>query len=153
MVASNPSSISSASRPGLDHRPSIVTIVTFFGLLALGLTFGAYSLYADVADNGDTPQTWLPFLLLGIALLIALSFEFVNGFQWCGCIRYYFAVAGGIDSSGGFQCRFCNDICTSHCRHFVESGYLVAGVAGLFIAYLDWIHHRCRYRQCADARS
>ncbi|WP_350282085.1 inorganic phosphate transporter [Nitrosomonas sp.] len=81
MVASNPSSISSASRPGLDHRPSIVTIVTFFGLLALGLTFGAYSLYADVADNGDTPQTWLPFLLLGIALLIALSFEFVNGFH------------------------------------------------------------------------
>lgn len=81
MLASNPTSISSASRPSLDHRPEIVTIVIFFGLLTFGLTFGAYSLYADVANSGDTPQTWLPFILLGIALLIALGFEFVNGFH------------------------------------------------------------------------
>jgi PiT family inorganic phosphate transporter len=26
-------------------------------------------------------KTWLPFLLLGVALLIALGFEFVNGFH------------------------------------------------------------------------
>ena len=32
-------------------------------------------------DAGVVTESWLPFLLLGIALLIALGFEFVTGFH------------------------------------------------------------------------
>jgi len=35
----------------------------------------------DVSDAGAQTTTWLPYLLLGVALLIALGFEFVNGFH------------------------------------------------------------------------
>ena len=39
------------------------------------------SLYVDVADSGTKTTTILPYLLLFVALLIALGFEFVNGFH------------------------------------------------------------------------
>ncbi|WP_447335406.1 inorganic phosphate transporter, partial [Klebsiella quasipneumoniae] len=45
------------------------------------LLFSAYSLMQDVDDVGSAITTWTPFLLLGVALLIALGFEFVNGFH------------------------------------------------------------------------
>src|SRR5262249_28080775 len=48
---------------------------------AVGLLYTAYSLYRDVADAQVQTRTILPFLLLGVALLIALGFEFVNGFH------------------------------------------------------------------------
>ena len=41
----------------------------------------AYSIYSDVAESGAAPKTILPFLLLGVAMVIALGFEFVNGFH------------------------------------------------------------------------
>src|SRR5262245_54713395 len=41
----------------------------------------AYSLYHDVTTSNTPTTTWLPFALLGVALLIALGFEFVNGFH------------------------------------------------------------------------
>src|SRR5208282_4067849 len=41
----------------------------------------AYSLFQDLSEAGGGPTTILPFLLLGVALLIALGFEFVNGFH------------------------------------------------------------------------
>src|SRR4029077_7377245 len=41
----------------------------------------AYSIYADVAATGVQAATYLPYLLLFVALLIALGFEFVNGFH------------------------------------------------------------------------
>src|SRR5262249_55762111 len=53
----------------------------FGGLLAIGLLFTAYSLYSDISAAGSPARTILPFLLLGVALLIALGFEFVNGFH------------------------------------------------------------------------
>lgn len=49
------------------------------GILCAGLAFCAYSLVGDVAKTPDTAI--LPFILLGVALLIALGFEFVNGFH------------------------------------------------------------------------
>ncbi|MEO8151744.1 MAG: inorganic phosphate transporter [Rhizobacter sp.] len=69
------------ARPVLDRRPGWVTGLIFLALLAVGLGFSAYSVLRDVADAGQTPTTWLPFVLLGLALLIALGFEFVNGFH------------------------------------------------------------------------
>jgi inorganic phosphate transporter, PiT family len=69
------------SRPQLDHKPGIFTKLIFVALLAAGLIFSSYSLMTDMSTAGTGATTWLPFILLGIALLIALGFEFVNGFH------------------------------------------------------------------------
>jgi len=70
-----------AARPLLDRKPSRVTIGVFAALLLVGAGYTAYSLISDI--DGAMPQhmALLPFLLLGVALLIALGFEFVNGFH------------------------------------------------------------------------
>jgi inorganic phosphate transporter, PiT family len=68
-------------RPNLDHRPGPLTAFIFVGLLAAGLLITGYSLFADVTATDHPVNTFLPFFLLGIALLIALGFEFVNGFH------------------------------------------------------------------------
>ncbi|MES2186958.1 MAG: inorganic phosphate transporter [Pseudomonadota bacterium] len=68
-------------RPAFDAKPNPVTLVVFVGLLAVGLLFTAWSLVGDVAASGAPATTWVPYLLLGVALLIALGFEFVNGFH------------------------------------------------------------------------
>jgi PiT family inorganic phosphate transporter len=69
------------SRPQLDRKSGPMTAIVFIGLLAAGLLFSGYSLVSDVQDAGAVATTWLPYLLLGVALLIALGFEFVNGFH------------------------------------------------------------------------
>src|SRR5471032_2207157 len=63
------------------RKPGMMTMVIFFAVLGMGLLFTAYSLKQDVYDLGTIVTTWTPFLLLGVALLIALGFEFVNGFH------------------------------------------------------------------------
>jgi len=70
-----------AARPHLDAPSHPATGFIFVGLLIAGLGFAAWSLFADVSTAGSAPTTWLPFILLGVALLIALGFEFVNGFH------------------------------------------------------------------------
>src|SRR6266446_3574053 len=70
-----------AARPSLDREFDPRTAMVFLGLLGAGLLFVAYSLYADVDASGARVTTFLPFLLLFVALLIALGFEFVNGFH------------------------------------------------------------------------
>lgn len=70
-----------ASRPNLDKGFNPLTMIVFFGILAAGLLFVAYSIYADVGATGTRVTSYLPYLLLFIALLIALGFEFVNGFH------------------------------------------------------------------------
>src|SRR5580698_7171737 len=73
--------IQPASRPNLDKGFNPLTMIIFFGILAAGLTFVAYSIYADVDATGAKVTSYLPYLLLIVALLIALGFEFVNGFH------------------------------------------------------------------------
>lgn len=68
-------------RPRLDHKAGIKTILLFLAIVALGLSYAAYSIYLDIRESGTPVTSLLPFLLLGIALLIALGFEFVNGFH------------------------------------------------------------------------
>ena len=70
-----------AVRPSLDRATDPRSLVIFLGLLGAGLLFVAYSLYADVDASGARTTTFLPYLLLFVALLIALGFEFVNGFH------------------------------------------------------------------------
>src|ERR1700735_5552671 len=73
--------IQPASRPNLDKGFNPLTMIIFFGILAAGLAFVAYSIYADVDATGAKVTSYLPYLLLVVALLIALGFEFVNGFH------------------------------------------------------------------------
>src|SRR5436309_835132 len=68
-------------RPKLDRGFDPRTVIIFVLLLAGGLLYVAYSLYADVDASGARTTTFLPYLLLFVALLIALGFEFVNGFH------------------------------------------------------------------------
>jgi PiT family inorganic phosphate transporter len=70
-------------RPNLEQKPNALIGVLFVGLLAAGLAFSAWSLVSDIGDAnaGAVRTTWLPYVLLGVALLIALGFEFVNGFH------------------------------------------------------------------------
>jgi PiT family inorganic phosphate transporter len=69
------------AKPVLDRKSSAMTILVFLAVLAIGLFFTAYSLTRDVTESGADTRNWTPFVLLGVALLIALGFEFVNGFH------------------------------------------------------------------------
>jgi len=69
------------SKPTLDQPTSVRTILIFLGVVALGLGFVAWSIFRDLQETGAPIVTYLPFVLLGVALLIALGFEFVNGFH------------------------------------------------------------------------
>jgi inorganic phosphate transporter, PiT family len=73
--------IQPASRPNLDKGFNPLTMIIFLGVLAAGLLFVAYSIYVDVDATGVRVTTYLPYMLLFVALLIALGFEFVNGFH------------------------------------------------------------------------
>jgi inorganic phosphate transporter, PiT family len=68
-------------RPKLDVGFNPRTTLVFFSVLAFALFFVAYSIYSDVNESGVRSTSWLPFVLLGVALFIALGFEFVNGFH------------------------------------------------------------------------
>jgi inorganic phosphate transporter, PiT family len=83
-------SISSVDSVSTDHRSpkphlnkpmSIRTVLIFLAIIAGGLFFTAYSVYGDIEAAGAKTSSILPYLLLGVALIIALGFEFVNGFH------------------------------------------------------------------------
>lgn len=57
------------------------TVGLFVVLLLGGILYSVWSLRADVKSAGPVTTSWLPYILLGVALLIALGFEFVNGFH------------------------------------------------------------------------
>lgn len=73
--------IEHSGRPKLDHKPNKSTIFGFVAVLLAGLGYMAFSLNHDITSTMGAPTTLLPYLLLGVALLIALAFEFVNGFH------------------------------------------------------------------------
>jgi PiT family inorganic phosphate transporter len=65
----------------LDAPMDIRALLIFLAVIAGALFFTAYSIYTDIESAGGGPTTIMPFLLLGVAMLIALGFEFVNGFH------------------------------------------------------------------------
>src|SRR5438552_8747942 len=67
--------------PDLDRGFHPLTGVIYLGVVAAALLFVAYSIYVDIDATGTRVTTYLPYILLFIALLIALGFEFVNGFH------------------------------------------------------------------------
>ena len=70
-----------AHRPDLDAKPHFAGIIVFAGLLLAGVLFTLYGLTSDMSESGAQPLAIGAFVLLGVALLIALGFEFVNGFH------------------------------------------------------------------------
>ena len=79
--AALPGGADAPSRPRLDHKTGKGTWILFVALLLIGLGYTAYSITSDYAGSGETATAIWPFILLGLALLIALGFEFVNGFH------------------------------------------------------------------------
>src|SRR6201998_744979 len=67
--------------PNLDGGFHPLTGIIYMGVVAAALLFVAYSIYSDVDATGTRVTSYLPYLLLFVALLIALAFEFVNGFH------------------------------------------------------------------------
>src|SRR6201992_3262805 len=67
--------------PNLDKGFHPLTGIVYLGVVAAALLFVAYSIYADIDATGTKVTSYLPYLLLFVALLIALGFEFVNGFH------------------------------------------------------------------------
>src|ERR1700735_5462332 len=77
-----PGSIEPAKHgPNLEKGFNPLTGILFLGVLAAAVLFVAYSVYADIDAAGTKITSYTPFLLLFVALLIALGFEFVNGFH------------------------------------------------------------------------
>lgn len=67
--------------PVLNRKMGPRTVALFCGLLVVGILVACVGVFRDVAAAGVVSSTWLPYGLLGLALVIALGFEFVNGFH------------------------------------------------------------------------
>jgi inorganic phosphate transporter, PiT family len=67
----------------LDHKlsrsPGKLGMLIFGAVLVVGVLYAGTSLLHDLSTMHS--ESILPYLLLGIALLVALGFEFVNGFH------------------------------------------------------------------------
>src|ERR1700721_720181 len=77
-----PGSIEPARKgPNLEGGMTPFTGIIYMGVVAAALLFVAYSIYDDVDATGTRVTSFAPYILLFVALLIALGFEFVNGFH------------------------------------------------------------------------
>jgi PiT family inorganic phosphate transporter len=69
--------------PSLDAKlgknPGKLGILAFALVLVVGVVYSGYHLLSDLSTVHS--GSFLPYVLLGIALLVALGFEFVNGFH------------------------------------------------------------------------
>ena len=68
-------------RPKMDEGLGQFGKIGFAAAVVAAILYVAYSIYSDAAAAGVQANAYLPFLLLFVALLIALGFEFVNGFH------------------------------------------------------------------------
>jgi PiT family inorganic phosphate transporter len=79
-VANPTSEAPKSSRIELDQKPHTVVKVAIPALLAAGLVYLMVSITGSIAQVNETVD-YTVFALLGLALVIALGFEFVNGFH------------------------------------------------------------------------
>ncbi|MGB8010594.1 MAG: inorganic phosphate transporter [Terriglobales bacterium] len=63
----------------LNRRPGMIGMAGFGIVLLVGVIYSAFHLLTDLSTVHAT--SIMPYVLLGIALLVALGFEFVNGFH------------------------------------------------------------------------
>jgi inorganic phosphate transporter, PiT family len=75
--------MSTAASPSLEKKlgrsPGMIGMVVFGIAIIVGIIYTGVSISNDLGDVKST--SIFPFLLLGVALLTALGFEFVNGFH------------------------------------------------------------------------
>jgi inorganic phosphate transporter, PiT family len=75
--------MATASQTVLDQKlsrsPGKLGILIFGAVLLVGVLYSGTSLLHDISNVHS--ESIMPYLLLGIALLVALGFEFVNGFH------------------------------------------------------------------------
>ena len=82
-TASSPIPASPTAAPAVHEKlaksPGKIGIGIFIGALGIGFVYAAYHLISDLSVVHSASV--FPFVLLGVALLVALGFEFVNGFH------------------------------------------------------------------------
>jgi PiT family inorganic phosphate transporter len=71
---------SSTLGPKLDRKPHRLGVAAFLAALVAGIAYAGFSVLRDTSAAGE-PLAIGAFAFLGLALLIALGFEFVNGFH------------------------------------------------------------------------
>jgi len=76
----SPESIAHAGGPALDKPLHPAGRWVFLAILIAGLLYAGTSIFVDTKHVGEN-IAFGPFLFLGLALIIALGFEFVNGFH------------------------------------------------------------------------
>lgn len=69
-----------ATKPDLHRKPHVSMVAVFLLFLVSGIGYAAYGIFTDTSSVGE-PLALSALLLLGVALMIALGFEFVNGFH------------------------------------------------------------------------
>ena len=74
------------AKPDLDQKPHFSAVLVFILLLVTGVGYAAYGILTDTSSVGE-PLALTALVLLGIALMIALVFEFVNGFPPCAYVK------------------------------------------------------------------
>src|SRR5471030_2883486 len=80
LLASPDSATDASHGPRLDHKLHPAGPWVFFAVLLAGLVYAGYSIFTDTANVGEGLALGT-FAFLALALLIALGFEFVNGFH------------------------------------------------------------------------
>src|ERR1035438_7707663 len=78
-LSTPPAPVTAAVHNKINKGPHKVAIFIFLGLFSVGIVYALSNLISDVT-HVHHPST-SAFLLLGVALLVALGFEFVNGFH------------------------------------------------------------------------
>ena len=63
----------------IKHKPSRTGVLVFLAALAAGIIYIVFHVARDLDSAAVT--SYAPYAMLGMALLIALGFEFVNGFH------------------------------------------------------------------------
>jgi PiT family inorganic phosphate transporter len=63
----------------MSRSPGAIGMLVFGAILVVGVIYAGSHLIGDLANVH--PGSVMPFVLLGLALLVALGFEFVNGFH------------------------------------------------------------------------
>src|SRR5581483_12244145 len=71
--------VSPAIESKLSRSPGKIGMLVFGVVLAAGILYAAVNLFSDL--SGVRSASAFAYFLLGIALLTALGFEFVNGFH------------------------------------------------------------------------
>jgi PiT family inorganic phosphate transporter len=71
----------SGPRVQMEHKSHPLGAIAFLLAVVAGLGYAAYSISDDMSTVGEHSLAIGTFVLLALALLIALGFEFVNGFH------------------------------------------------------------------------